>query len=138
MKPTSIINIEQQRERERQRFREEEEQRRKKLVIKKDHQQLPPITAIPKFEQLVVDQNNNESSRPNKTKTPTSGMHDFFLIINHILQIVNNKPSTITPLPRLSMTNQHEENGTPNPKKILSKRRSTILVSLVHSIVSLF
>jgi len=72
IKPTPTINIEQQRERERQRLREEEE-RRKKLSIRKDHQQPIPITSVPKFEQLVVDKHNDETPRPSKTKTPTSG-----------------------------------------------------------------
>lgn len=54
VKPTSIISIEQQRERERQRIREEEE-RRKRFATKKDHPQPPPITSVPKFEQLIID-----------------------------------------------------------------------------------
>lgn len=70
------MNIEQQRERERQRLRDEEE-RRKKLLIKKDHQQPLPITSLPKFEQLVVDTHNDETSRSNKTKTPTLGRMIF-------------------------------------------------------------
>jgi len=134
LKSTSITNIEQQRERERQRLRDEEE-RRKRLFIKKDHQQPLPITAIPKFEQLVVDKNNDESSRSNKPKTPTSGINIFssyISSINHIIKIVINKLSTITPLSRLSITNQHEENEASTSKKIPIKKRSLILVSFIH------
>jgi hypothetical protein len=73
MKQLPIANIEQQRERERQRLREEEE-RRKKVLMKKDHHHQPlPITSVPKFEQLAVDTHHEEPSRPSKTKTPTSG-----------------------------------------------------------------
>ena len=77
MKTSSITNIEQQRERERQRLREEDE-RRKKLLIKKDHHQSLGIISVPKFEQLVVDTNNDESSHPNKTKTPSTGTNPSF------------------------------------------------------------
>jgi hypothetical protein len=104
-KPNSILTIEQQRERERQRLREEEE-RRKKLLIKKDHQQPIPISTVPKFEQLALDLNNDESSRSNKAKTPTS-----------------NKP---TPLPRLNDENE----ATVEPKKVI-KKRSSVTVCLI-------
>jgi hypothetical protein len=87
LKSTSITNIEQQRERERQRLRDEEE-RRKRLFIKKDHQQALPITAIPKFEQLVVDKNNDESSRSNKA--PTTGINIFSSYISSINHIIKN------------------------------------------------
>ncbi len=77
----SITTIEQQRERERQRLRDEEE-RRKKFLIKKDHHQqqqlLLPITSVPKFEQLVVDTNNEETIHSNKIKTPTLGRDIIF------------------------------------------------------------
>ncbi len=71
-----MTNIEQHRERERQRLREEEE-RRRKILTRKDHQQPVPITSVPKFEQLVLDTNNDEPTRSTKTKTPTSGTDHF-------------------------------------------------------------
>jgi len=110
-KPTSINNIEHQRERERQRLREEEE-RRKRLLVKKDHYQQPiPISSVHKFEQLILDTNNDEPSHSNKTKTPIS--------------IINK------PLARTSIPNQNEENETLTSKKIVVKKRSTILVSFL-------
>ena len=84
-----MLTVEQQRERERQRLREEEE-RRKRFLVKKDHhypqQQQPlPITSVPKFEQLVVDRHNEETSRPSKTKTPSSGPGNYSnLFLSHL------------------------------------------------------
>ncbi|CAF1230696.1 unnamed protein product [Rotaria sp. Silwood1] len=118
LKPTvSTINIEQQRERERQRLREEDE-RRKKLPIKKDQQQSVSIFTIPKFEPLILDINNNDLSHSNKIKTPI---------------LVINKPLSIAPLPRLSVTSHHDENeikeSVPIQKKHVIKKRSSVIHS---------
>ncbi|CAF4046176.1 unnamed protein product [Rotaria magnacalcarata] len=73
IKPTSISTVEQQRERERQRLREEEE-RRKRLSVRKDHQPLASIFLMPKFDQLVLDKNDDETVRSNKMKSPPEGI----------------------------------------------------------------
>ncbi|CAF2603494.1 unnamed protein product [Rotaria sp. Silwood2] len=113
--PASTLSIEQQRERERQRVREEDE-RRKRLPIKKDQQQSVSILPVPKFEPLILDFNNDELSHSNKIKTPTS---------------VINKPLSIAPLPRLSITAHHDENEIKESvsiQKIQSiKKRSSVV-----------
>ena len=125
VKPTNVLSIEQQRERERQRLREEEE-RRKKLLIKKDHQQIPPTS---KFEPLAVDINNDES-RGHKSKTPITGVGTFsphFPLNNGATTKISQKPSSITPLPR---TNNHDEND-PNNSEITVAAASTVPKKIV-------
>ncbi|CAF0925446.1 unnamed protein product [Rotaria sordida] len=146
-KPSTTLSIEQQRERERQRLREEDE-RRKKLLIRKDHQQPAAIQPVPKFEPLAVDINNDES-RTNKSKTPTTGTGTFSpnfpLTSGTTTKVLNKQPLSITPLPRTNITTNHDENDptTNNEtttiaaastllpasivKKYLIKKRSTVL-----------
>lgn len=140
---TTVTGIEQQRERERQRLREEEE-RRKKLLVRKDYQPSLQVQNIPKFEPLAVE-NNNDESRTNKTKTPTTGTGTFspnFPIANGATTKLLNKPLSITPLPnRPNLPANHDENDPSTtepttaalatgaaPKKFIIKKRSTTLV----------
>ena len=138
-KPTTILTIEQQRERERQRIKDEEE-RRKKVAIRKDQ---PPAM---KFEPLSVDM-NNEETRPTKSKTPTTGTGTFsphFPLTSGANNKFVPKPLSITPVPRPA--NQDENDPTTNgtgatapliptsiPKKFVIKKRSSTLVSSMHS-----
>ncbi|CAF2882352.1 unnamed protein product [Rotaria sp. Silwood2] len=147
LKPTTTLTVEQQRERERQRLREEDE-RRKKILIRKDYQQTATIQPVPKFEPLAVDINNDET-RTNKSKTPTTGTGTFspnFPLTAGTITKVLNKPLSITPLPRTNMANNHDENDpttnndpttaiaaastslpAPVVKKFIIKKRATIL-----------
>lgn len=138
-KPTSVLSVEQQRERERQRLRDEEE-RRKKILMRKDHQQAGQIQSVPKFEPLSVDINNDES-RPNKSKTPTTGTGTFsphFPLINGGTSKILNKPLSITPIPRTNYDENDPNNNeagaaaalvpTPVPRKHVIKKRSSVLV----------
>ncbi|CAF0720598.1 unnamed protein product [Rotaria sp. Silwood1] len=145
-KPNTTLTIEQQRERERQRLREEDE-RRKKLLIRKDYQQTATIQPVPKFEPLAVDMNNDET-RTNKSKTPTTGTGTFspnFPLTAGTTSKALNKPLSITPLPRANMPINHDENDptihnetttgaaastslpVPVVKKFIIKKRSTLL-----------
>ncbi|CAF1528528.1 unnamed protein product [Rotaria magnacalcarata] len=110
-KPTTTFTIEQQRERERQRLREEDE-RRKKLLARKEYHQTGTTQPVPKFETLAVDINNDES-RTNKSKTPTTGTGTFspnFPLVTGNAVKALNKPVSTTPVPRLSMPTNHDEN----------------------------
>ncbi|CAF3676010.1 unnamed protein product [Rotaria socialis] len=114
IKPTSVATVEQQRERERQRLREEEE-RRKRLSIRKDHQQPASIFFMPKFDQLVLDKYDDETSRSNKMKSPPEV----------------NKPISIMPFPRPSVVNPHDSHeikeSTSTEKKNATKKRSSTI-----------
>jgi hypothetical protein len=146
-KPPTVLTIEQQRERERQRLKDEEE-RRKKILARKDHQQIAQIQPVPKFEPLTVDF-NNEESRPIKSKTPTTGTGTFsphFPLTSGATTKLLNKPKSITPVSRPNNVINYDENDpnnnnetgatavivpTPVPKKFVIKKRSTILVRLI-------
>ena len=150
LKPTNILPIEQQRERERQRLREEDE-RRKKFLPRKEYQQTAAIPLVPKFEPLAVD-NNNDESHTNKSKTPTTGTGTFspnFPLTSGGTAKTLNKPSSITPLSQANVTTNHDENDpnsnetttgagtTAPPKKFVIKKRSTILVKLIFTMLYL-
>ena len=44
--------------------------------MRKDYQQSAVVTSMPKFEQLVVDINDDEPSRLNKIITPITSMNE--------------------------------------------------------------
>jgi len=141
--PPPILTIDQQRERERQRLKDEEE-RRKKLLMRKDHQQTVQLPPVPKFEPLTIDTNTDETRR-NKSKTPNAGTGTFsphFPLANGATTATTTttnkflpKPKPTTPIQK--STNQDENN--PNhaettaivPKRIVIKKRSSVLVSSI-------
>ena len=123
------------------------------MHARKDYPAPSIIPPVPKFEPLVVDLNNDES-RTAKSKTPTAMTGTFspnFTTSGGLTTKNSNKPSSITPLPRINLPAIHDEN-TPNSrdtpgtnaasslgpasfqKKFVIKKRSTTLVSqnIIH------
>lgn len=97
LKPISTTTVEQQREKERQRLREEDD-RRRKLLLKKDHHLPLPITSVPKFEQLLVDNNQDDTNKtkPEQSSVPieTPVLKQF--IIKKRSTILHPSPSIVT------------------------------------------